>query len=502
MSPSQKQVSINIKLHPKQSKAFTTDATELFYGGATRGGKSYLVRAALIAWCHEIPNLQCKVFRRYYDDVIENHMQGPSSFRIMLAPFVQQGLVKITETEIRWSNGSLISLDHLDSDDALEKHQGNESHVLVFEECCQILEHRMRFLRAWCTMSNEMKGRLPERYKGRFPRILYTGNPIGVSAPYFRRNFVKAAPESDIWHAPDDEGGFLRQYIEAKVEDNPSEDAAAVRRRVSGMGDEAASDALLNANWDAQIGDYFPQYDEKRHVTPDFYPPEHWFKFRTFDWGSAEPACCYWWAVSDGVEFFDDKARRRWFPAGALVAYREWYICNKTDPAKGTQMRNEDIAGGIVLRTPEKTSGLTITDSKPFQDVGMSKASKKYKIADVFAEAGCPLTLGNLGRVNGWAQLRDRLIGRDGFPLIFFTEGCKYLRDYLPALGRSDTNPEDAASDGEATHSCDCARYAATTRPLVTERKILQPPSFERTITPQAILSHLNQRSSTRYGVR
>jgi hypothetical protein len=64
----------------------------------------------------------------------------------------------------------------------------------------------------------------------------------------------------------------------------------------------------------------------------------------------------------------------------------------------------------------------------------------------------------------------------------------------LPALGRNPINPEDAVSDGEATHTSDCVRYGCTARPLTVD---LREPSLdfkpEPTLTPDAIIKRLTR---------
>lgn len=471
-----KDTTLNAEFWPKQAEAFTTTASELLYGGATRGGKSYFTRLALAIWCFTIPGLQCAIVRKFYEDVCQNHMEGPDGYRSMLHGFSQRGLCSLTKEEVRFSNGSLISLQHCSTEEAMQKAQGIPRHVLVFEEATQIPERRIRFMRVWCTMPEEMKDKLPEQLVGLyphltraerrefFPRIIYTANAIGESMGFFRREFVKSHEKGSIWA----EGAFRRQYIEALVEHNPSENAKAVRGRVESLGDAAMADALLNANWDAPVGDFFPQYSDEAHTCKNFTPPDHFFKFRTFDWGSSEPFCVQWWAVSDG-EPFREGTETHWFPRGALILYREWYGCAEINPSKGLQLRNEEVAQGIVARTVEKTSELTLTDSLPFQDRGMTKHGKKYLIADVFREHGVPLTLANTARVYGWKQVKDRLIGKEGLPLIYFQESCVYTREYLPALPRHPRKEEDAAEDGEATHSSDGVRYACATKPIVED---------------------------------
>lgn len=508
--------------HPKQLLTFNSLANEQLYGGATRGGKSFYGRWAPINWCIHVPGLQCDIFRLNFDDVIADCMDGMHSFPEMLAPLEREGLVKINQTEISFWNHSLISLEHASNFEKVKlKHQGIGKQVRIFIEATQIETALLKWLRAWMTVPEEMKATLPdclrplypqftdEQLREFFPKILYLTNPIGQSATYFRKHFVKARPKYEIGRAPDSDGGFLRQYIPALVEDNKSEDAQATRRRVSGMGDEAVSDALLNENWDAPVGEYFSMFDDNLHVIKRFHPPAHWFKYRTFDWGTADPAACYWWCVSDGVEFKDHEGRKRWYPAGSLIAYREWYICDEVNNAKGLDLSNDEMAEGIRERTLEPMSfEPVITDSKPFQGHGEKKEGKKYKIADRFAECGVPLIQGNCARVQGWSQLKDRLIGIkigiDQWPLFYLMEECRFLREYLPALPRSKTNFEDAAEDGEATHCCDCARLAATTRPLV-----IQPPKPEEdrfkkeSLTPAKILLRIQQnQGSTQIGRR
>lgn len=294
-----------------------------------------------------------------------------------------------------------------------------------------------------------------------FPQIIYTTNPIGQSAGYFRRNFVKAAPRYTIFTAPKDDGGMTRMYIPFLVKDNPFENEELVRNRISGLGDDAMVDALLNENWDAPVGDFIREYDEKEHVVPDFTPPSHWIKFRGFDWGHSEPFCVLWACISDGEEFkadpLDEDSPTLWFRRGALIIYREWYGCDEDEPAKGIGMPNKGIAEGIKSRTSEGGSGITITDSLPFQARGGEL------MADEFLRHGCPLTRGNTDRIIGWKKVKDMFSGIDGDPLLLITESCKYLREYVPALQRHKTKMEDAVEDGEATHTCDTLRLICMT---------------------------------------
>lgn len=106
------QSEVNLNLHPKQADAFGSLATEILYGGAAGGGKSHLMRAAAVIWCASIPGLQVYLFRRIKEDLHKNHVEGPNGLRVMLAPWVESGLVQILEDEVRFWNGAKIWLCH------------------------------------------------------------------------------------------------------------------------------------------------------------------------------------------------------------------------------------------------------------------------------------------------------------------------------------------------------------------------------------------------------
>ncbi len=498
-----------LALWPKQAMAFYSQATEMYFGGASEGGKSFLGRFALSAWCAAIPNLQCVIFRKYYGDVIANHMEGPSSFKQMLMPWIRDGLVSTTENTVRFNwNNAQISMFGCAHKKDLDKHIGREKNVLWVEEAGQIPRDHIIALRAWVRMPKEMKVLLAEQLKDLyphltpqertelFPRILYTTNPEGPSLSFFRKEFVQNRSPMSLWRASIKEGGFLRQYIPSRVTDNPSADPEAQKARLTPLGEKRAK-ALIEGDHDQPIGDFFPEYDDELHSVPDFDPPKHWFKYRSFDWGSSDPFAAYWGAISDGEEFIDNHGNKRWFPRGALIVYREWYGCDEENPSKGINMRNEDIAKGIVRRTLEATSNITLTDNFPFADRGGSKNGERYTMADTFFENGCPLTLGNTARVYGWKQLRSRLQGIDGVPMIYICKSCVYLRDYLPALPYHETKSEDAAESGEATHSCDGCRLLCSAKPLVIDKK---PEHVEKwkdgRQTPKEILKQLKRQKT------
>jgi hypothetical protein len=247
---------LNLHLHPKQWEAFETRATECLYGGAAGGGKSHLMRIAAIVWCTAVPGLQVYLFRRIRDDLNKNHMEGPKGFRAMLAGWVSQGWCSIVEDEIRFWNGAKIYLCHCKDEKDIYKYQGAEIHVLLIDELTHFTETMYRFLRNRVRMVGIV---LPKQYAGQFPRILCGANPGNVGHLWVKMTFVTSGQPMDLRLMPPNEGGMLRQYIPARLEDNPSMtvDDPGYEMRLEGLGSAALVKAMRWGDWDVIEGAFF-----------------------------------------------------------------------------------------------------------------------------------------------------------------------------------------------------------------------------------------------------
>ena len=484
--------------HPKQELFYESEATSILLGGDTRGGKTGGLKLALVRWCALIPGLQVDIFRLHEDDVIGSYMRGDFSFPVLLNQWVKDKLVTMNQTEIKFWNGSYISLEHCSTDGAMSKHQGIPKHIRVFDEAGQIPERRMRWLTGWMILNEDMKAKLPEEYRDKFPKIIYLSNPLGPSKPFLRKTFVKARPKFSV----EKKGAWKLQYIPFRVEDNPSEDAEMTRLRVADAVDEATAKALLNEDWDAQTGNYFSVWDSDRHVIKDFVIPDFWLRFRTFDYGSYEPWACLWWAVSPGTE-----VNGIYLPRGCLVCYREWYGCKAEHPQRDSDKlitnlapegwSNADMANGIIDRTEERFDGQpTFTDKFPFNNLGGRTIAKEFK------DVGVLLTLGDTDRKNRGAQTTSKLNGLkliagsdEHWPMIVFFESCKYCQDYMPMIERHPNEGRlwDYAEDGEATHIVDCVTLAA-----MVNNKVYDAP----TTTEESVNAALKDPKNTRRSVR
>lgn len=468
---------LNLHLHPKQGEAFNSPATEILYGGAAGGGKSHLMRIALIVWCAAIPGLQCYIFRRVLDDLIKNHIEGPKGFRSLLAPWKLAGLVEIVEDEIRFWNGSKIYLCHCKDPGHVYKYHGAEIHVLVIDELTTFLETMYRYLRNRVRMVGI---KLPAQYAGRFPRIMCGTNPGNVGHLWVKRTFIDGVVPMEVRPMPKSEGGMLRQYISAKLEDNPSmaQDDPGYEGRLEGLGSKALVQAMRWGDWDIIDGAFFDCWDAQRHVLRPFTIPDAWPRSRSGDWGSAKPFSFGWWAqVTDDFK----TEQGQWLPRGCLVRYREFYGAKKDESGVSlpdTGLKWHAMKVGEELWKIEEKLGKRPTDgvldpAAFAENGGPSIASELARGSGnrIYWRAADNKRVAQRGAMGGWDQVRARLEGdNDGRPMIACFNTCVDSIRTIPALQHDANRPEDVDTAME-DHAGDDWRYECNSRPWLKPRR-------------------------------
>lgn len=423
------------------------------------------MRVAAITWCAQIAGLQVYLFRRIKDDLVKNHIEGPKGLRMLLAPWVNAGFVEIIEEEIRFWNGSKIYLCHCKDEKDRWKYLGAEIHVLLIDELTTFTDVIYRFLRS---RVRAVGLNLPPALKGLFPRILCGSNPGNVGHHSVKSAFIDGVEPMTIRQMSDDEGGMRRQYIPAKLADNPSmaEDDPNYRGRLRGLGSPELVRAMEDGDWSVVTGAFFPEFATERHVIAPVMLPSHWTRFRSMDWGSAKPFSVGWYAVSDG-----ELAQ---FPRGALIKYREWYGMKEGQPNVGLKLTAEEVGAGIKAREPvgERLEVGVLDPSAFAQDGGPSIASR---LGVIFRRADNK-RVATAGALGGWDQVRARLKGDEGRPMLYFFSTCVHTIRTLPALQHDPMRAEDVDTDGE-DHAPDETRYACMSRPWITAGK----PSKQQT---------------------
>ena len=480
---------MQLELHQKQSRAFLSPATELLYGGAAGGGKSHLLRIAGIAWCHAIPGLQFYLFRRTFDDLYKNHMEGPTGFPALLAEWIDRGYAKINlgKNFISIGERSKIHLCHCQYESDVLKYQGAEIHVLAPDELTHFTRYQYRFLRARVRLGGLV---VPPRFKGMFPRVLGATNPGSIGHNWVKAAWVDSAPEGEIWTAPREDGGMRRQYVRALLEDNPTltENDPDYEFKLEGLGDPALVRAMRFGDWDIVAGGMFDDvWDRAVHVVKPFPIPTGWYLDRSFDWGSSKPFSVGWWAEADGNPFRapgpEGVEIERVWPKGTLVRVGEWYGWKKGEANVGLKMSARDIARGILER--ELAMGLAQRVKDGPADPAIFTEEDAHCIATEFESAKFDEYPGRRvrwtkgvkirDRVQGWQLMRNRLQASQRYPVedpgLFVFDTCTdgFIRT-VPVLPRDERKRDDVDTKSE-DHCGDESRYRCAAERTTVEQR-------------------------------
>ncbi|MFK7943362.1 MAG: hypothetical protein AB8B85_10695, partial [Paracoccaceae bacterium] len=328
--------------------------------------------------------------------------------------------------------------------------------------------------------------------------ILCGSNPGNVGHGWVKRAFIEPKPPMEIWRAPKSEGGMLRQFIPAKLQDNPSlmETDPNYSDRLEGLGSAALVEAMKDGSWDVIEGAFFDKWSYDRNVVEPFAIPESWGRFASMDWGYAKPFSCHWWAVADG-----DYGP---FPRGSLICYREFY--GQADDSEkmdvGVRMEAEDFRDKFLEMNGDDELAYMVVDPAAWgTQSGPSVAEKLFNKGEGIKNLRKAVNrrVGNDGAAGGWDEMRARIKGvecNDGVkrPLLYFFSTAVHAIRTIPELIHDKVRPEDLNTKQE-DHAADDTRYACMTRPIVKRKKGGGKPAKEKAgtvIDGKAILPGLS----------
>lgn len=465
-----------IALQPRQFDVLNSSATEILYGGAAYGGKSYLLRAIAIALFYDIPGLQVYLFRRTYPDLMANHMNGYMSLPEMLAPFIAKGIcsVNLSRNEITLANGSKIHLAHCQHEKDVLKYQGAEIHVLLMDELTHFSEYIYRFLRNRVRLGGLP---VPERWKSRLPLIVSGTNPGGIGHAWVKRSFIDMAEPYKIKKMTSEEGGMLRQYIPSKSSDNPigMKNDPGYLDRLSGLGSADLVRAMRDGDWDIVAGAALELLSRDKHMIRPFELPHWWTKFTSLDWGTAKPYAVGWYTVADETVVL--KAREHWpemvIAKGSIIKYRELYGWNGK-PDQGCREESWQVADKIHKHEPsEEVINYRIADSAMWAEHdGPSAAENMMNRLDEIGNKNPNLEQSRKDRKANYLEIRNRLSNADGeHPGFYVFESCHHFWRTVPDLQLDERDPEKGWDTEQEDHIADETGYALASRPVIMDKR-------------------------------
>lgn len=419
--------SIDLKITRKQRLFLEASETEVLFGGAAGGGKSYgqVIDAFLFALKYE--GSKQLILRRTFAEL------DKSIIRTVLGMYPRELFTFNASAHVgRFKNGSIIDFGYIANDNDVYQYQSAEYDVVRFDELTHFTEVQYIYLISRVRGANT------------FPKqIKSSTNPGGVGHTWVKERFVDPSPPNTAFRGKD---GVDRIFIPSLLSDNkPLNDSDPnYRKRLEAL-PEKEKKALLYGDWNIFDGQYFSEFDIAIHVVDPFKIPKEWRKWRVFDYG-LDRLACLWVAM--------DSARN-------VYVYKELGESNLpiSEAAKAMlDMTEEDEEIYATFAPPDMWSRS--------QETGRDKAQ-------IFYENGLRLYKSSNDREAGWLAIKELLrTDANGESRLKIFSNCRELIKCLPALQIDQKRPTDCATEPHGiTHFPDALRYfaASWSRPVEPE---------------------------------
>lgn len=430
-------IDFEIFLQPKQ-RLFRESIDEYpctLYGGAKGGGKSYSLRAILLARRFEFPGSNGVIFRRTYPELEANHIRPLFQEFPKLRDFWHE-----SKKLLSLPNGSTLQFCHCNNEVDIDLYQGREFHDLGIDEAGQWTE----------AMFRKLQGSNRSSRQGIRARTILTGNPGGIGHTWLKRIFIER-------RFNDRERSEDYNFIQALVDDNPAliENDPDYVHRLNSEPNEALRKAYRYGDWSIFAGQYFGELRRETHLIKPFKIPEHWNRFGSYDFGFNHPAAFGWFASDED---------------GNVYLYREYVKA---------QQRIDQFAHSISSRADTKDLSPIVAGWDCWSKKAIIKQGSPPTIAEEFLNHGITLSRAKIDRVQGATQLRNYLAwqGRpEAKPRLFIFDTCPITFDTINRMQVDPDEPEDVlkqdATDGDplsGDDAYDMIRYALMSRPMLAD---------------------------------
>ena len=410
---------LKLSVTKKQKQFIDSKESEVLFGGAAGGGKSYGQMVDALLFALRYPGSKQLVLRRTFAELEK------SLIRTSLSLFPKQIYTFNSSSHVgKFKNGSCIDFGYCATENDVYQYQSAEYDVIRFDELTHFTKMQYIYL------ISRVRGANP------YPKqIKSSTNPGGVGHSWVKTRFIDAGIQNRSFVGSD---GMERIFIPSLLDDNKflNEGDPAYRQRLLALPDKERR-ALLHGDWNIFEGQYFTEFDRQTHVIEPFEIPKSWRRYRTIDYG-LDRLVCLWIAIA---------------PDGVCYVYREF--CE-------SDLSVSRAAIAITERTA-KDEDIYATLAPP--DLwSRSQESGKTK-AELFCENGVTFTKTSNDRECGWLAVKELLLTPSGVAKLKFFSTCPEIIKCLPSLVRDKIRPTDCATEPHIiTHAPDALRGFAIFR--------------------------------------
>ena len=430
LAPTVKEVAEN-KVIFKPNEGPQTDflaapETDVLYGGAAGGGKSYAMLVDPLRFAHRAAH-RALILRRSMPELRELIDKSRE-----LYPRAFPGC-KFREVEKIWTfpSGSKIEFGFLERDADVYRYQGQAYSWIGFDEITHLATEF-----SW----NYLSSRLRTTDDQITPYMRCTANPGGVGSTWVKKRYVLPSEPNESFKGDD---GLTRRFIPARLEDNPYLAKDGRYEQMLNALPDVQRKQLLEGNWDVTEGAAFTEFDLDTHVITPFEIPIGWERIKGIDYGYASESACVWGCV-DPTD-------------GTLIIYRELYRKGLTGVDLAEMITNMELAD------PYSVQG--VLDTAAWNRTGTTGPT----VGETLVRAGHKLRRADKNRIQGKIQVHEYLkIQNSGRPKIQIFNTCPNLIRELQSIPLDKTNPEDVDTHAP-DHAYDALRYLIMSRPRVND---------------------------------
>lgn len=398
----------------RQMAFLSATETEVLFGGAAGGGKSFGQLVDAMVFALRYPGSRQLLLRRTYPE-LERSLIRTARGLYPTSLFTYRA----ADHSGVFRGGSLLDFGYCATDGDVYQYQSAEYDVVRFDELTHFTEFQYLYLISRIRGANG------------FPKqIKSSTNPGGVGHSWVKRRFIDPAPHGTSFVGED---GSSRIFLPAKIEDNRFllEKDPDYRRRLEVLPSEERR-ALLHGEWNLFAGQFFSEFSYDAHTCDPFPIPPSWRRYRTLDYG-LDRLAVLWVALA---------------PDGQIFVYRELCESDLIISRAAERIKEMSPEGESIYATlaPPDLFGRV-------QESGRSRAA-------LFAEAGIPFVRSSNDRLAGWMAVKELLRPTaSGAPRLRIFRTCRELCRCLPMLLSDPLRPGDVLTEPHAiTHAPDALR--------------------------------------------
>jgi len=400
--------------------------TDVLYGGAAGGGKSYAMLVDPLRYAHRAAH-RGLIIRRSMPELRELIDKSRE-----LYPKAFPGC-KYKEVEKLWNfpSGAKIEFGFLERDADVYRYQGQAYSWIGFDEITHLPTEF-----SW----NYLASRLRTTDSEIVPYMRCTANPGGVGATWVKKRYIDPCPTNTSFEGAD---GLTRKFIPARLQDNPFLAKDGRYEKMLKALPPTQRQQLLEGNWDVAEGAAFTEFEAMSHIITPFEIPIHWERIKGIDYGYASESACVWGTVDPSD--------------GTLIIYRELYRKGLLGTELGEMLTN------MEMEDPFSVPG--VLDTACWSRTGTTGPT----VGETLQRAGHKLRRADKNRIQGKIQIHEYLkIKQSGRPRIQIFNTCPNLIRELQSIPLDKSNPEDVNTHAP-DHAYDALRYLIMSRPRIND---------------------------------